>query len=124
VPLFDTLRVFSFRMLKGTSPFTPDRNHIHHILLRFRLSHTKVALSLGTVGFIFPLVAFFCKDLGTAWLIIGMVTVGFIVVGGLVFRYRFVSRSSLVKGGVSKIGKDISSVRTISIADRKVAGQE
>ncbi len=33
VPLFDTLRVFSLRILKGRSPFSPDRNHIHHFLL-------------------------------------------------------------------------------------------
>ena len=33
VPLFDTLRVFGIRLLKGRSPFSADRNHIRHILL-------------------------------------------------------------------------------------------
>jgi hypothetical protein len=111
-------------MLKGTSPFTPDRNHIHHILLRFRLSHTKVALSLGIAGFIFPFIAFLCRGFGTGWLLFGMISSGFLFVGALVLRYRFVSRSSLVKGGVSKLEKDLPSIRTISLADRKVAGQE
>ncbi len=124
VPLFDTLRVFSFRMLKGTSPFTPDRNHIHHILLRFRLSHTKVAVSLGIAGFIIPFIAFLCRDFGTAWIVTGMVAAGFAGVGCLVVRYRYVSRSSLVKGGVSKIGKELPSIRTIAMAKRKVAGED
>lgn len=46
VPLFDTLRVFGIRILKGHSPFSPDRNHIHHILLDKGLSHRMVTLSL------------------------------------------------------------------------------
>ncbi|MEJ7681565.1 MAG: MraY family glycosyltransferase [Segetibacter sp.] len=33
LPLMDTLRVFAIRIFKGRSPFTPDRNHIHHLLL-------------------------------------------------------------------------------------------
>lgn len=33
VPLLDTLRVFSIRIFNGVSPFTPDRNHVHHLLL-------------------------------------------------------------------------------------------
>ena len=33
VPLLDTLRVFAIRIFKGCSPFTPDRNHVHHLLL-------------------------------------------------------------------------------------------
>ena len=33
VPLLDTLRVFSMRIAKGRSPFSPDRNHVHHLLL-------------------------------------------------------------------------------------------
>jgi len=40
IPLFDTLRVFIVRMLNGKSPFSPDRNHIHHIIIDyFNTSH-------------------------------------------------------------------------------------
>lgn len=35
IPLFDTLRVFIIRMLNKKSPFFPDRNHIHHIIIDF-----------------------------------------------------------------------------------------
>jgi UDP-N-acetylmuramyl pentapeptide phosphotransferase/UDP-N-acetylglucosamine-1-phosphate transferase len=33
IPLLDTLRVFAIRIFKRRSPFSPDRNHIHHLLL-------------------------------------------------------------------------------------------
>jgi len=34
VPIIDTIRVFSIRIMQGKSPFTPDMNHIHHIVLK------------------------------------------------------------------------------------------
>ena len=33
LPLLDVLRVFCVRIFNGTSPFLPDKRHIHHILL-------------------------------------------------------------------------------------------
>lgn len=39
VPIFDTLRVFLVRILAGRSPFSADRNHMHHILLDNGLTH-------------------------------------------------------------------------------------
>lgn len=58
VPLFDTLRVFTQRVASGNSPFTPDRNHIHHFIIDNGASHMMATfmLSLSTlalVGFSF-----------------------------------------------------------------------
>ena len=65
VPLFDTLRVFALRIFKRRSPFSPDRNHVHHFLLDLGFSHTKITLlCVGTnIGFI--LLAFFLRSFGT-----------------------------------------------------------
>lgn len=41
VPLFDTLRVFTLRVLAGKSPLHPDQNHVHHRLLALGLSHLQ-----------------------------------------------------------------------------------
>ena len=38
-PLFDTIRVFMLRTWAGRSPLSPDRNHIHHLLLDIGCSH-------------------------------------------------------------------------------------
>ena len=43
-PLVDTLRVFLVRILRNKSPFSADKNHIHHHLLRLGLSHRKATL--------------------------------------------------------------------------------
>lgn len=39
VPILDTLMVMSIRIAKGRSPFSPDRNHIHHQLIDRGLYH-------------------------------------------------------------------------------------
>lgn len=38
-PLFDLLRVFIIRISKKKSPFLPDQNHLHHLLINRGLSH-------------------------------------------------------------------------------------
>ena len=54
VPLFDTMRVMITRVKKRLSPFSPDRNHIHHLLLKIGLRHRQVSfiLMIETVLFI------------------------------------------------------------------------
>jgi UDP-GlcNAc:undecaprenyl-phosphate/decaprenyl-phosphate GlcNAc-1-phosphate transferase len=45
-PLIDTLRVFIIRMSQGRSPFSADKNHIHHKLLSLGLTHRQTAIVL------------------------------------------------------------------------------
>lgn len=46
VPIFDTLRVFSIRIMNRTSPFVGDRNHLHHILVDLGLTHFQASFIL------------------------------------------------------------------------------
>ncbi|NDE04252.1 MAG: undecaprenyl/decaprenyl-phosphate alpha-N-acetylglucosaminyl 1-phosphate transferase [Flavobacteriia bacterium] len=49
VPVFDSIRVFVARAMEGRSPFSPDRNHIHHLLMdRFELSHRQTTARILT----------------------------------------------------------------------------
>lgn len=42
-PLVDTLRVFCLRAARGISPFSPDRNHLHHRLMMRTRNHARTA---------------------------------------------------------------------------------
>ena len=45
LPVIDLLRVFIVRINNGKSPFEPDRNHIHHILIKkFNIYYTQLIL--------------------------------------------------------------------------------
>ncbi len=43
-PLTDTLRIFVIRAVRGQSPFSADRNHIHHRLIDCGYSHVKTVI--------------------------------------------------------------------------------
>lgn len=44
VPVFDTLRVMTARIIKGHSPFHPDKTHLHHIFIDMEFSHLSTSL--------------------------------------------------------------------------------
>jgi UDP-N-acetylmuramyl pentapeptide phosphotransferase/UDP-N-acetylglucosamine-1-phosphate transferase len=53
VPFFDTARVFFIRLMNRRSPFSPDRNHIHHVIIdHYQISHGKASLWLGAFHFV------------------------------------------------------------------------
>ena len=45
VPIFDTLRVMTQRMVRGISPFRADKTHLHHAFIAVGMSHSITALS-------------------------------------------------------------------------------
>ncbi len=53
VPIFDTIRVSLTRIKKHRSPFQPDKNHIHHLLLRTGLNHIQTTCVLLSVSLLF-----------------------------------------------------------------------
>lgn len=53
IPLTDTLRIFLIRISRRQSPFTPDKSHIHHSIMRLGLSHKGTTLLLGLIQSIF-----------------------------------------------------------------------
>lgn len=69
IPLLDTMRVFSIRILNGRSPFSPDRNHIHHLLLDRGLTHKHVSLFCFLLNIVFITLAYFGRNLGPTYLL-------------------------------------------------------
>jgi len=65
LPLFDTLRVFVMRMIRGQSPFKPDRNHIHHLILDLGFSHMQATAILIMVNIGFIVIVYQFQSLGT-----------------------------------------------------------
>ena len=54
VPLFDTARVFTIRIANKRGPFSPDRNHTHHVLIDYwGLSHKQASFIIGCFNLIF-----------------------------------------------------------------------
>ena len=81
IPLFDTLRVMLTRLKKKVSPFNPDKNHIHHLLLKTGLIHRHVTFILLLVSLLFIALGL----IGRNWPIVILVSVAFTI--ALVLTY-------------------------------------
>ena len=46
VPVFDTVRVMMMRILRGTSPFSPDKTHLHHLFIELGFSHIGTTICI------------------------------------------------------------------------------
>lgn len=46
IPVFDTLRVMIMRIVRGRSPFSPDKTHLHHLFLDYNFSHIGTTVSV------------------------------------------------------------------------------
>jgi len=75
LPLLDTLRVFTIRILNRKSPFTADRNHIHHRLEDLGLSHAKISIVMILANLVIVLLAFHMKDTGTDKFLLLMISI-------------------------------------------------
>ena len=63
VPIFDLIRVFTYRIHQKKSPFLPDRNHIHHLFLDLGFSHKRTMVCLVAFAFVFAALNFMLIEL-------------------------------------------------------------
>ena len=70
VPLFDTLRVFIVRMMAGRSPFSPDKNHVHHRILAMGFQQISTVILLGLLNVVVILMVINFAYLGNTMLIV------------------------------------------------------
>ncbi len=81
IPVFDTLRVFTLRILRNTSPFTADNNHLHHRLLFLGMSHMQATLVLVACNVVFVIIALSLQQLGNNQLL-GILMLSILIVNG------------------------------------------
>lgn len=118
VPLFDTLRVVTIRVLNRRSPFCPDRNHIHHFLLDLGLKHSGVVLTclLGNIAFI--ALAWFLRHTGTT-VVMFMLSAAAICVVSLVYYSRPRLRQFKPRTAVSENGNTTRPHKVITISAKR-----
>jgi len=111
IPLTDTLRVFTLRIVNGMSPFYPDKNHLHHRLLKIFTRHYKVTLMILFLNVLIIIATMHLCMSGInryyLFFIVVLMGVGVSVLPGIVLAYRrkksvFVGRQSMRKPVVKK----------------------
>ncbi len=111
VPLFDTLRVFTIRVVNGRSPFKADKNHIHHIFMRLGYSHSRLTIVLSSLNILFIAIAVlssnFIEEVGLLFIVLMALIFSFIT------EYMIVKSLAELRGGERKsVLKLIKSTRS------------
>lgn len=77
VPIFDTFRIIIVRLVRRRSPFEPDKNHTHHVLMRLGLKHKYVALLLGAINILIITTIFSLREFKDNVLLPALILIAF-----------------------------------------------
>jgi UDP-GlcNAc:undecaprenyl-phosphate GlcNAc-1-phosphate transferase len=94
-PIFDTIRVFFIRIMSGISPFTADRNHIHHRILRLGYTHLQTTMILAGLNLVSITLALVFAGIGNFALIAIIFAVSMLFNWGITFLIRSQERESV-----------------------------
>lgn len=73
IPLVDTSRIIILRLLKGQSPFKPDKSHIHHAIMRMGKTHSQTTLILAGIHLFYIGMALVFHDLSERYVLLAVV---------------------------------------------------
>lgn len=67
IPLFDTVRVMTMRIMRGKSPLKPDKTHLHHLFIDMGFSHLGAALFIILINQIVVIVWWLTWKMGASF---------------------------------------------------------
>ena len=102
IPVFDTLRVMTTRIINKKSPFSPDKTHLHHLFIELGFSHIGTTLSILTINFLIVIAWFMSYKLGAPVDIQLYIVIGISIFVTFVF-YAIAHRQVEKKGKLYKI---------------------
>lgn len=121
LPVLDTSTVMIKRMKEGRSPFSPDKNHIHHRLLAQGMNHFEAVFTLYVLQSVFAISAFLLKHESDVTVVTSYIVLCFLVmvfvknVESLKITHLF-SQQKKVSGSVIRISKDKLAIQVILIS--------
>lgn len=93
IPLADTLRLIITRVYDGKSPFEPDVNHIHHLLLQKGLSHMQATGLISISAGLLSVYGVLAQAIGINFLIFSLFTIALVAYAILKWPAKNVSLS-------------------------------
>lgn len=89
LPVYDTLRVFAGRILNRKSPFSPDKTHIHHLLMKTGFNHPRSAKVLYTANIVLIMTGFLLRS-GTMSLVAPLLFLEVILFSEFLTLYKLI----------------------------------
>lgn len=91
LPIVDTLRVFTLRVFNGKSPFSPDKNHLHHRLVDLGLNQVLTLTALLVINLVAVVLVFYFRNLSINNVFLLLLGYAFLVISLIELFYRLKS---------------------------------
>lgn len=88
IPVCDTLRAFSLRITSGRSPFSPDKNHLHHRFLAMGFPQIMVVGLLLMLNLLVIISTLLFSNLGNTFLLLFQIIFAILLSGFLELQRR------------------------------------
>lgn len=95
IPIIDTLRVFTIRILNGKHAFTPDKTHLHHLMIRSGIPLNRVVKTIWMLSALMSFLAFVLYK-SESWLLLLVLCIVFAFIG------IFIENLHIIKARVSR----------------------
>ncbi len=122
IPLLDTLRVFAIRIFHRRSPFSPDRNHIHHLLLDRGFSHRQITFILLGINLAVVGITFALRSVNCTILILSILVIFFSIISA--FTYMRAKSKLVIAKPLAENGGEIKTSKLVPFAKDSVLEQK
>lgn len=118
-PILDTLTVMVERIMTGRSPFSPDKNHFHHRLIRLGMTHAEAVFSIYLIQSVLIVSAILFKYYSDLALLLSYVLFSVLVIWAFIradrtgFQFRhYETFEQIVKARLRRVRDDHWIIRT------------
>jgi UDP-N-acetylmuramyl pentapeptide phosphotransferase/UDP-N-acetylglucosamine-1-phosphate transferase len=88
IPIFDTLRLITTRIMEGKSPLKADKNHLHHLVVNATRSHSQATFVI--IVFHITLLGFVTFEMYSGGELLLNTLIGLLIFGVMVFLSFFI----------------------------------
>lgn len=111
VPVIDTMQVMVSRVLRGRSPFKPDKYHLHHRLLGLGIAHAQTVLIIYLVQCAFFLLAFFFRFESDLFLLAVFAAAAALLLAAILLPTRWRDQAARWSNAISRVRESASDSR-------------
>lgn len=108
IPFTDTARVFIIRTVRHGRPFSPDRSHVHHVMIDYmHLSHAKASVLLAMINVFVFIVVYLCNIYFNTEMVYAILVLLMITFVGVLFYFNRSYYARKQKNKIRKATKNI-----------------
>lgn len=120
LPIIDTVRVMTERLIRRGNPFAPDRTHVHHRFLDLGFHHRFTVLIIHGLTMFWAVVAVLCHDQPAHWLLYSYIVLSILFYAALRLSLAYKERLPFLNRDSDRSLRESDIFKALARWNRKV----